>query len=97
MSQAYSIPNRSLMLQALSWVGVALGLLGYCATGPILGAHRPVYAMTPEQLTTWVAALCSAAVAVVNTVFVIYHRFQGHKPRKPRKRKPDAPTPARAS
>ena len=98
MSQAYPVRDYSLMVQGLAWAGVALGIVGYCATVPLATSHRPLYAMSPEQLTTWVAAVCSAVMAVVNTGFVIYHRFQHpRKPRKPRRKKPDASSPAGAA
>lgn len=81
-------------LEYLAAAGMVAGAIGYAASGPMLASPR-VYAMSPEQLGTWVGAVCSAAMAVVNTGFVIYHRFKRPgptRPRKPRRRKPDATT-----
>ncbi len=48
MSQAYPVRDYSLMVQGLAWAGVALGIVGYCATVPLATSHRPLYAMSPR-------------------------------------------------
>lgn len=86
---AATIP-RTAGLELAAWAGLAASLLAVWAAG---GPARPhgVYALSPEDFTAWVTAICSAigaATAAANGVAIVVHRW-GLKPRKPRKKKGD--------
>ena len=79
-------------LEPAAWAGLAASLLAVWAGGGA-GLARPhgVYAMTPQDFTAWVTAICSAigaATAAANGVAIVVHRW-GKRPRKPRRRKGD--------
>ncbi len=84
--------RRSGGLERLAWLGLAAGL---CAVWAAASGARPCVigyaALSPQDFTAWVTAICSAigaATAAANGVAIVIHRW-GRKPRKPRKRKGD--------
>lgn len=88
-------------VEASAIAGAVLGALGFLLfTGMAMAQRpgRPVYAAmpSPAEITAYTAAICSAATCVVNTLYVIWHRFHAApRPKRRRKPKPDGkPKPA---
>ncbi len=75
-------------LELLAWIGLLASLLAVfaAATGPdrcIVGYA----AMSPQDFTAWVTAICSAVglvAATANSVAIVIHRW-GKRPQKQRK------------
>ena len=96
MSQTYEIRDHWRAFEGAAWLGMLAGVAGFLFVA-VAGAPptRAYSAMSPDQLTAWVAAICSAIMAIANTGFIIYHKFHQNrsapKKRKSRKKQDAAP------
>lgn len=78
------------MLERSSLAGALLGLFAVVTFGGAAHAEpdRVLYGLpSPQEITAYTAAVCSAVVSVANALWYVYHRFTGPAPRRPRKRK----------
>jgi hypothetical protein len=93
-------------MERSSLAGALLGAFGFLVFTGAARAEpgRVLYGLpSPQEITAYTAAICSAVTCIVNTLYFAWHRLHGApKPRKPRRKpKPDdqgtkgddAPTP----